>query len=47
MGGNDVLMDDGVTFIRVLALFFPMPVAMFMCDSVIKAMGRPIYAPSA
>lgn len=44
MGGNDVLQEDGVTFIRVLALFFPMPVAMFMCDSVIKAMGRPIYA---
>ena len=40
MGGNDVLIDDGVTFIRVL----PMPVAMFMCDSVVKAMGRPIYA---
>ena len=44
MGANDVLTDDGVTFIRVLAIFFPMPVAMFMCDSVIKAMGRPIYA---
>lgn len=44
MGANHVLLDDGVMFIRVLAIFFPMPVAMFMCDSVIKAMGRPVYA---
>ena len=44
MGANRVLSGDAVAYIRVLALFFPLPVAMFMCDAVVKAMGRPIYA---
>ncbi len=44
MGANTVLADDAVSYIRVLALFFPLPVAMFMSDAVVKATGRPIYA---
>ena len=44
MGANDVLQDDAVTFIRVLAPFFPFPVVMYLFDAVLKSVGRPIYA---
>ena len=44
MGANDVLQNDAVTFIRVLAPFFPFPVVMYLFDAVLKSVGRPIYA---
>ncbi len=44
MGANDALQGDAVTFIRVLAPFFPFPVVMYLFDAILKAVGRPVYA---
>lgn len=46
LGANDVLIIDSVSYIKVLAIFFPIIGVMFFSDYSIKAMGHPIYSMS-
>lgn len=44
LGANDVLLPGSVGYLRSLIPFFPVIVAMFFCDYVIKSIGRPVYS---
>lgn len=44
LGANDTLLDDALGYLRALIPFFPLIVAMFFSDYVIKAIGRPVYS---
>lgn len=44
LGANDVLLPGAVGYLRALIPFFPVIVAMFFSDYVIKSIGRPVYS---
>lgn len=44
LGANDVLVDGSVTYLRTIIPFFPVIVAMFFSDYVIKSIGKPVYS---
>lgn len=46
LGANDVLLSGSITYLRMLAPFFPVLAAMFFGDYILKAMGHPVYASS-
>lgn len=44
LGANDVLVDGSVSYLRAIIPFFPIIVAMFFSDYVIKSIGKPVYS---
>lgn len=44
LGANHVLINDSVTYIRVISIFFMAPALMLVCDATLKAMGYPTKA---
>lgn len=44
LGSNDVLLPGAVGYLRALIPFFPVIVAMFFSDYVVKSIGRPVYS---
>lgn len=44
LGANTVLLQGSVDYLRSIIPFFPVIVAMFFSDYIIKAIGRPVYS---
>lgn len=44
LGANDALRQGSIDYFRALVPFFPLIVAMFFSDYVIKSLGRPVYS---
>lgn len=44
LGANTVLLQGSVDYLRSIIPFFPMIVAMFFSDYIIKSIGRPVYS---
>lgn len=44
LGANEVLLPYTVSYVRAFSLFFPFMLLTFLCDYMLKAMGRPYFA---
>ena len=44
LGANEVLLPYTVSYVRAFSLFFPFMLLTFLCDYMLKAMGRPNFA---
>lgn len=44
LGANEVLLPYTVSYVRAFSLFFPFLLLTFLCDYMLKAMGRPYFA---
>lgn len=44
LGANEVLLPYTVSYVRAFSLFFPFMLLAFLCDYMLKAMGRPNFA---
>ena len=44
LGANEALVPYTVSYVRAFSLFFPFMLLTFLCDYMLKAMGRPCFA---